>query len=107
MLDRLESWTACARALCEQAAQHPEPPTLARHLAAEFPLHALLDAAKARGGLVNVLAVLVPHPPAANGGSLEWGDLPVLDEATAAAIDPLLEAFSLRAALRELAAASV
>jgi hypothetical protein len=96
MLDHLESWAARARALCEQSAQHPEPPALARHLAAELvaglPVHALLDAAKARGGLTNVLAVLMPHPPAAHGGFLKWGDLPALDEATAAAVAPLLEA---------------
>jgi hypothetical protein len=111
MLDRLESWTAHARALCEQTAQYLEPPALARHLAAELaaelPVHALLDAAQARGGLVNVVAMLIPHPPAAHGGFLEWGDLPVLDEATAAAVAPLFEAISLRAALGELAAASV
>jgi hypothetical protein len=111
MLGRLESWTAHARALCEQTAQYPEPPALARHLAAELaaelPVHALLDAAQARGGLVNVVAMLISHPPAANGGFLEWGELLVLDEATATAVAPLLEAALLRTALSKLTAVSV
>jgi hypothetical protein len=70
----------------------------------ELPVASLLDAARARSGLVNVVAVLIPQAPAAHGGFLEWGDLPVLDAETAAAIAPLLEAVSLRAALGELAA---
>ena len=68
----------------------------------------LLDAAQAHGdGLVHVLAALVPHPPAANGGFLEWGDLPVLDEAAAVALAPILAAAQLLAALDKLTAVSV
>jgi hypothetical protein len=70
-------------------------------------VEALLDAAKAGGGLVNVLAVRVPHPPAANGGILEWRDLPVLDEATAAALAPILGAAQLLTALDKLTAVPV
>jgi hypothetical protein len=109
---RVRGSEARARALCEQTAQHPDPPALARplaaELAAELPLEELLDAAKPHGdGLIRVLAALVPHPPAAHGGFLEWGDLPVLDEATTAALAPLLEAALLLVVLGKLTAVSV
>jgi hypothetical protein len=64
MLDRLESWTARARALCELIAQHPEPPAMALHLAApivaELPVETLLDAACdiSSPALMNMLAAL-------------------------------------------------
>ena len=112
MLDRLESWTARARALCEQSAQYPEPPVLARHLAAELAadlsLHALLDAARdiSSPALIHMLAVLTGGGKLMDGRSVVLETEP-LDEATTAALAPILEAARLRAALGKLTAVSV
>jgi hypothetical protein len=112
MLDHLESWTAHAHALCELIAQHPEPPALARHLAAELaaelPLTALLDAARdiSSPALGHMLAALTAGTKGMDGRPVVLGTEP-LDDATAAALAPLLEAVRLRAALRKLTAVSV
>jgi hypothetical protein len=112
MLDRFESWTARARALCEQSGQHPEPSVLARHLAAELeaelPLHALLDAARgiSSPALLHMLAALTRGTKRMDGSPVVLRT-ESLDEATAAAVAPLLEAAQLLAALGKLTAVPV
>jgi hypothetical protein len=112
MIDRLESWTVRARALCEQSALHPEPPALARHLAAELeaelPLADLLDAARAISSpaLIHMLAMLTRGTKRMDGSPVALRTEP-LDEGTAAALAPLLEAARLLAALDKLTAVSV
>jgi hypothetical protein len=101
-----------ARALCEQTAQHPEPPELARHLAAELvaelPVAALLDAARhiSSPALSHMLAVLSRGAKLMDGRPIVLETEP-LDEATAAALAPLLEAAQLLAVLGNLTAAPV
>ena len=110
MLDRLESWTVRARALCEQSTQHPEPPALARHLAAELtaelPVSALLDAARdiSSPALIYMLAALTRGAKLMDGRPVALRTEP-LDEATVAALAPLLEAALLLIALGNLTTA--